>query len=137
MRKDELNLYIDQLWCDGRHTYEDLRDAELEVLTGMIMQKCTVSQRWEYISETAKSDELPNALMNLFLSGDSDCATDLLAAMKDGAKQYAKHRIDELFEQRAELEAHYNPTREPSETELMIAAHQREIVQEMRRAANA
>lgn len=105
--KDELTLQIEQLWDDGKHSYESLDDVDLEILTGMIMQKCDKDDRWEYISETALSDTLPNALMNLFLSGDPEEAKELLKNIKSGAKQYAKHRIDELFASRAELEVEY------------------------------
>lgn len=135
MRKDELKLYVEQLWDEGRRCYDDLKDAELDILTALIMQQSR--HQWDFIVETPYEDKLPRELISYLLERSHDNAIEAMGTLVAGARLAAEHEINDLFQRRAELEAYYNPNREPTETELMIAEYHREVARDIRRVANA
>lgn len=128
MRKRELSLEIDLLFENGRRCFDDCSDAERDVLTALVIQGSKM--QFEYISETECVDILPGKLADYLLTGAHDEKVGLLTTLCAGAKLYAKPEIDKLFEYRAELEERYNSS-EPSETELMVIAHNRAVANDM------
>ncbi len=101
-RQNELKNYVSHLFEEGRRTHTDLRDAELEKITALLMKSRNVSGQWEFITESLNADELPRALIKYLESGDLDDAFHTLMQLKQGAKIYAWAKIDKLLEEETE-----------------------------------
>lgn len=134
-RKNELDLQIKMLFEDGKRNFDDCDDADKEFLTGMVMQKCKCRDRFDFISQTDVADVVADMLMNLLVDPmpDPDQKRELIEVMKNGAIESARKTINEMFRYEAEMEALRNPSREPSELEIMVANHVREVSQELNR----
>lgn len=130
-RKNELDLHVEQLYNDGHRSYDDLCDYDIEMLTSMIMEKSSRRDRLDFITDTDTADEVANRLSHLLLDPQREEALELVEIMKEGAKKLAKNRINELLEIEAIADAYRNSLGQISETEIMEAAHCREVAQEM------
>jgi len=129
--KNELDLHVEQLYSEGHRSYDDLDEHDIEILTSMIMHQCNRSGRFEFISETDVADEVANRLAHLLLDPQPEEAKELIEVMKSGAKKMAEKRINELLNLEATFENYRHPIHQPSEEDLLLAAHQREVAQEM------
>lgn len=128
---NEIRLFVEKLWDSGRREYGDLKREELSILTALIMKNSNCP--YEFIVETPLSDKLEKDLIAYLLDQNLTTGAEVLATIATGAKIFARNQIEELFQERAELEPNNNS---PTETELMLLAYQREVAQEMNVVAN-
>lgn len=137
MKKTELDLYINTLWEEGRRCYNDLREHELEIIASMVILKS--EHQWEHIVDARGNETVPAKLCAYLLERSDEAKSDLLDVLVKGAVNSVEHEVNSLFENKAEIEAEnereelreYRGRPLLTETDLMIASHNREIASEL------
>lgn len=100
--------YLNKLYDDGARCFDDLNDDEQKKLTSLIMMDKCIFDRYEFITECKRSDETIQALIDYMHSFDKyqsdyiqnikDHAEKLVEIITNNAVDYAKNRIDKMFE---------------------------------------
>src|SRR3972149_5210183 len=90
--------YVDDLWCHGKRSYDELSSDELNKLTGLFMQDSTISGQGEFLYDTPVVPVLLKKLIDTLTKPSLINDISLLSSLKSGAAIYAKSFIDELFE---------------------------------------
>lgn len=111
--------YFNDLWECGNRSIYDLDEDELNCLTGFLMQETSYHHRHEFVIENDNLSELANDLTNLLIANDHNFNADhcsfednlklrteeLLKTICKNATDYARNRIEMMFETKNEDEA--------------------------------
>jgi len=135
MKKNELDLYVNTLWREGRRCYSDLREHEREIIASFVIQKSEFP--WDHIAETKGNETVPAKLCAFLLERSDDAKSDLLDVLIKCAVNSVEIEVDMLFEEKqgSEDEAYKDmgiySSCEVSETDLMISLHNSDVAQHL------